>query len=217
MNDPRRVTRDGEHRMAGGVCAGLAAYYGWDPTLVRVLMVLALVPAGPLGLAAYGAAWLLMPAVEDAGNPRDVMRANAADMAVSARSAATQLAGAARGAVGSRFGGESNNGRGEPGMHGASQSARSADTTSANAGAHASMAAGAASGPAAGEGGTMPTGGTHNATDPARNWANVPGRTGANPPEHFSPTPSWPPPQDLPAVDARPDQPPPTQPGTPGA
>ncbi len=26
--------------MIGGVCAGIAEYYGWDPTIVRILFVI---------------------------------------------------------------------------------------------------------------------------------------------------------------------------------
>ncbi len=36
-----------------GVCAGLAARYGWDVTLTRVGMVLALFLFGPIALIAY--------------------------------------------------------------------------------------------------------------------------------------------------------------------
>lgn len=36
---PRRLTRSSHDRVLAGVCGGLAAYLGWDPSLVRVLYV----------------------------------------------------------------------------------------------------------------------------------------------------------------------------------
>jgi signal transduction histidine kinase len=56
---PWRRARD--HRLAGGVAAGLAAKLGLDVTIVRVAFVLASL-AGLFGLAAYVLAWLLIPA-----------------------------------------------------------------------------------------------------------------------------------------------------------
>jgi phage shock protein PspC (stress-responsive transcriptional regulator) len=46
--------------MIGGVCGGIAEYFGIDPVIVRVIAV-ALVFAGGAGLLAYVAAWLLVP------------------------------------------------------------------------------------------------------------------------------------------------------------
>jgi phage shock protein PspC (stress-responsive transcriptional regulator) len=49
--------------MIGGVCAGLARRFGWDPTLVRIVAVASCLIPGPQFLA-YIAAWILLP--EDA-------------------------------------------------------------------------------------------------------------------------------------------------------
>lgn len=57
----RRSTTD---KMLGGVCGGIARRYGFDPALLRVVTVVA-VFAGGLGLLAYAAAWLLLPADTD--------------------------------------------------------------------------------------------------------------------------------------------------------
>lgn len=38
----RRLTRSND-RMIAGVCSGIAEYFGWDITLVRILYVLATV------------------------------------------------------------------------------------------------------------------------------------------------------------------------------
>jgi phage shock protein C len=54
------VLRRGPDRILGGVCAGLAAYFGVDPLLVRVVFViLALVPPS-IGILLYLVLWFLM-------------------------------------------------------------------------------------------------------------------------------------------------------------
>lgn len=59
MND-KRLTRVEDGRMIAGVCAGLAKYFGVDPTLVRIVFVLlAIFAAG--GVLLYLILWLLMP------------------------------------------------------------------------------------------------------------------------------------------------------------
>lgn len=61
---PRRLVRDTDDRILGGVCSGAAQYLGLDPTLVRVLTVLGTVlGAGSLVLA-YAVAWVLVPAAD---------------------------------------------------------------------------------------------------------------------------------------------------------
>jgi phage shock protein PspC (stress-responsive transcriptional regulator) len=62
---PRRLHRSREDRMIGGVCGGLAEYFGIDPLIVRIGAV-TLALAGGAGVPAYIAAWLLAPA---AGSP----------------------------------------------------------------------------------------------------------------------------------------------------
>ncbi len=66
MNTTTRLMRDLDQRMIGGVCAGIARRYDWDPTLVRVAVVLAAVISGGIVLVAYLAAWVVMPAGTDA-------------------------------------------------------------------------------------------------------------------------------------------------------
>ena len=54
--------RRGSDRIVGGVCSGLATYFGVDPLLVRIVFViLALIPPGVgIGVILYGALWFLM-------------------------------------------------------------------------------------------------------------------------------------------------------------
>jgi phage shock protein C len=40
-NDYKKLYRSRQYRMIGGVCGGLGVYFGIDPTLLRVLFVLA--------------------------------------------------------------------------------------------------------------------------------------------------------------------------------
>jgi len=58
---PRRAMRSSSDKMVAGVCGGLGAYFGVDPTLVRVGAVVALVVGLPATLIAYLVAWAIMP------------------------------------------------------------------------------------------------------------------------------------------------------------
>lgn len=53
-----RSTRD---RKIAGVCGGLAEYFGVDPTLIRVIAVLLLLPGGLPGFLPYVIMWLIVP------------------------------------------------------------------------------------------------------------------------------------------------------------
>jgi phage shock protein C len=57
----RRLTRSAEDRMIGGVCGGLARYAGVDPTLVRLIAVIALCIGFPAVLVGYLVGWMIMP------------------------------------------------------------------------------------------------------------------------------------------------------------
>jgi phage shock protein C len=59
-NEFRRLTKSRTDRMIDGVCGGVAAYFGIDPTLVRVSWVL-LTLLGGSGILLYIAAMILMP------------------------------------------------------------------------------------------------------------------------------------------------------------
>lgn len=67
MAEAKRLYRSSDNKMIAGVCAGIADYFGWDPTLVRVgyvvlsmgsvffpgilayLVMMAIVPERPAG------------------------------------------------------------------------------------------------------------------------------------------------------------------------
>lgn len=56
----RKLYRDMDNKSIAGVCAGLALYLGIDITLVRVVMILALV-LGSAGFWIYLILWLVVP------------------------------------------------------------------------------------------------------------------------------------------------------------
>ena len=57
-----KLARSRRHRMLFGVCGGIADWIGWDPTLVRVLYVLASVLSAAFpGMLVYLILWLIMP------------------------------------------------------------------------------------------------------------------------------------------------------------
>ena len=63
---PRRLTRRPTEGKFGGVCAGLAAYFEVDVTLVRVASIVLSIWPGAiiLGIVAYVVAWVLIPAAD---------------------------------------------------------------------------------------------------------------------------------------------------------
>ena len=56
------LLRSRKDRMVAGVCAGIADYFGWDVTLVRVIVAVVSVLTGGTGVLAYLAAWAIVPA-----------------------------------------------------------------------------------------------------------------------------------------------------------
>lgn len=54
--------RSSRSKILGGVCGGIADWLGWDPTMVRVLYVLAsILSAGFPGTIVYIVLWLVVP------------------------------------------------------------------------------------------------------------------------------------------------------------
>ncbi|WP_449428752.1 PspC domain-containing protein [Rhodanobacter umsongensis] len=56
----KRLYRSRTDRKLAGVCGGIAEYYGWDPTLVRVAWIV-LTLLGGSGILIYLIMWLVMP------------------------------------------------------------------------------------------------------------------------------------------------------------
>ena len=60
LNSPRRLTRSRNDRMLAGVCGGIANHMNVDPTIVRLIFVLATF-LGLAGVLAYLIAWIIIP------------------------------------------------------------------------------------------------------------------------------------------------------------
>ena len=56
----KRLTRSA-NKMLAGVCAGLAEYFGWDVTVVRIVYSIATVFTAFSGIIVYLILWLAMP------------------------------------------------------------------------------------------------------------------------------------------------------------
>jgi phage shock protein C len=56
----KRLYRSRDDRMIAGLCGGLAAYFGVDPSLVRIIALVSLFLPGPQILA-YLIGWLVVP------------------------------------------------------------------------------------------------------------------------------------------------------------
>lgn len=62
MENNKRLTRaSSSERMIAGVCAGIAEYFGWDPTLLRIIYVLATIFTAFGGTIIYVILWIVMP------------------------------------------------------------------------------------------------------------------------------------------------------------
>lgn len=58
---PRRTLERRDAKLAG-VAGGLGAYFDIDPTIIRVLLIVATLVSGPVVPLLYVAAWIIMPA-----------------------------------------------------------------------------------------------------------------------------------------------------------
>jgi len=57
---PRRLTRSRD-RMLGGVAGGLAEYFDFDPTVMRLLVVLGVLLSGGTVILVYLVMWIVVP------------------------------------------------------------------------------------------------------------------------------------------------------------
>jgi phage shock protein PspC (stress-responsive transcriptional regulator) len=62
MNAPRTLSRSRDDRVLAGVVGGIAARFGWNSTLLRVVyVVVSIASAAFPGILVYLILWLLMP------------------------------------------------------------------------------------------------------------------------------------------------------------
>jgi phage shock protein C len=57
---PKRLMRSSRDKKLGGVCAGVADYFDLDPTIIRVVWLLAVLFGGT-GLLIYIVLWIVLP------------------------------------------------------------------------------------------------------------------------------------------------------------
>lgn len=60
MGNNKKLTRS-SHRMIAGVCAGIAEYFGWEVTLLRIVYILATFFTAFAGVIIYIILWIIMP------------------------------------------------------------------------------------------------------------------------------------------------------------
>lgn len=57
----KRLYRSQTDSKIAGVCGGLAEYFNVDPTIIRVVFVILLLPGGLPGLLPYIILWIVVP------------------------------------------------------------------------------------------------------------------------------------------------------------
>lgn len=68
----KKLTRS-THRMIAGVCAGIAEYFGWDTTLLRIVYVLVTFFTAFAGVIIYIILWIIMPGKTPSDRYKDRM------------------------------------------------------------------------------------------------------------------------------------------------
>lgn len=67
----KRLMRSKTNRLLSGVCGGIAEYYGWDPSLVRLGWAVATLLTSGGGILIYLLALLIIPE-EESGKKDDL-------------------------------------------------------------------------------------------------------------------------------------------------
>ena len=57
----KHLYRSRTDRKIAGVCGGLAEYFGIDPTVVRIIAFILLLPGGLPGFLPYVILWIIVP------------------------------------------------------------------------------------------------------------------------------------------------------------
>jgi len=64
-NEIKKLYRSSDDVIIGGVCAGLAAYFGWDPVIIRLIFVFSVLLGGA-GIILYILLWIIVPKAKTA-------------------------------------------------------------------------------------------------------------------------------------------------------
>ena len=58
----KKLRRSNKERMIAGVCGGIAEYFGFDPTIVRIVYVLvSVISVAFPGILVYLVMWIIVP------------------------------------------------------------------------------------------------------------------------------------------------------------
>ena len=57
----KKLYRSSSDKKIAGVCGGLAEYFNIDPTIIRIVFVILLLPGGFPGLIPYVILWIVVP------------------------------------------------------------------------------------------------------------------------------------------------------------
>ena len=57
----KRLYRDGDNRVLGGVCSGMGAFFNMDPVILRVIFFLIFFLIGPFNILLYAILWISVP------------------------------------------------------------------------------------------------------------------------------------------------------------
>ena len=68
----RRMYRDPDNRILGGVCSGMSAYWQIDPLILRILFVIAFLGFGT-GLIIYIILWIVLPEAKTKAQKLEMM------------------------------------------------------------------------------------------------------------------------------------------------
>jgi phage shock protein PspC (stress-responsive transcriptional regulator) len=64
-SDMKRLYLSTSDKKIGGVCGGIGEYFDKDPTLIRILFILAILFSFGFGIFAYLGMWLVIPKKPD--------------------------------------------------------------------------------------------------------------------------------------------------------
>lgn len=68
----KKLYRSTADKKIAGVCGGLAEYFNIDPTIVRVIFVILLLPGGLPGFIPYVILWVVVP-IKPSGSRSNVI------------------------------------------------------------------------------------------------------------------------------------------------
>ncbi len=93
----KKLYRSETNRVLAGVAGGLGEYFGIDPTLIRLILVLITIFGGS-GILIYIILWILIPSENDLDtDSKDTLKQNAQELKTKARVFAQEIKGMPRG------------------------------------------------------------------------------------------------------------------------